>query len=172
MKRLLGILMLIAGCASAPPVQPNFKELPQAVVNVMCDRLHAEGMVSEVRVVKQTQALVSPATLTALGEFAFKPEPFHQESIQQIASAPLIPIEIPAKTCVSRFIDATDLRYSSDVMVLQFSSPFINPFTRNQTGVLARLSLGGEASTWYWVPLINRNEKWFAGTPAALSVIE
>ncbi len=174
MKRLFAALLLVS-CASAPPAPPQkaINELPSAAVDLLCGQLHAEGMSSEIRVVKETQAIVTPASLRALAEISFHSGSVKPELIQAILLTPLIPVAVPAKTCVTRFITPAEAARANDVMVVQFSSPFVNPFGRGQSsGTLARLSLGGEASTWYWIPLAYRSDQWVAGMPMSLSVIE
>lgn len=172
MKRISIALILLTACASSPPPPPHFTELPESALEVMCARFHAEGMTSELRVVKETQALATPASLQALSEVSNRSTTIPPDIVRTIVNTPLLPLEMPSKSCAARFITAADIGRASDVMILQFSSPFANPFARNQTGVLARLSLGSEVSTWYWVPLMNQNDRWLAGTPSALSVIE
>lgn len=173
MKGLFAIVLLATGCAthSAPPPRP-LTELPEAVVNAMCLQFHAEGMTSEVRVVNMTQPIVTPGALRALSEGSFKSRPLDPERIRAIALAPLIPVEVPPQTCVSRFVTPKEAERANDVMIIQFSSPFENPFSRGQHGTLVRLSLGGADSTWYWIPLAYRNDHWLVGAPASISVIE
>lgn len=173
MKRLSIFALLLAGCASQPPMpQKPITVLPQAALDILCAELHAEGMTSEVRVVKETQPIVTPAALKALAEASFNTGKVKPEDVQQVLMTPLVPIEIPSQTCVARFVTPAEAKRATDVMVVQFSSPFANPFGRGQTGTLVRLSLGGEGSTWYWIPLIYRNDRWLGGIPLTLSVME
>ena len=72
----------------------------------------------------------------------------------------------------SATIDVIDPMRDSDAMILEFSTPFPNPFSRNQMGVLARLTVGGESPTWYWIPLVQQKDRWIAGQPSTLSVTE
>ena len=69
-------------------------------------------------------------------------------------------------------IDSINSKRDADVMVLQFSAPFSNPFSRRQLGVVARVSLGDESPMWYWIPIGQRNGTWAAGSPVILSVRE
>jgi hypothetical protein len=39
----------------------------------------------------------------------------------------------------------------------------VNPFSRNAAGIFARMALGTESPTWYWLPLVARGETWMAG---------
>jgi hypothetical protein len=40
--------------------------------------------------------------------------------------------------------------------VVEFSPPFINPFTKGESGVLVRMSVGNHDAQWYWIPLGER----------------
>lgn len=174
MRRLTAFALVFAACASSAPKEPvkPLTQLPQSALDVMCARLRAEGMTSELRVVKETQQIVTAASLRALAEASFNAKQIKPEDVQAIVMTPLIPIERPEKTCISRFITSAEAARANDVMIIQFSSPFVNPYHRGQSGTLARLSLGGEASTWYWIPLIYRNEQWLAAPPVTISVME
>ena len=169
----LGMTLLLAACASKPVMPPKpVTVLPSAALDMLCARLHAEGMTSEVRIVKETQAIVTPASLSALAEASFSTASVKPDAIQAIINTPLVPIEQPAQSCFARFVTPAEAKRATDVMLVQFSSPFPNPFARGQMGSLVRLSLGGEASIWYWIPLLNRDDRWLAGPPVTLSVIE
>ena len=146
-------------------------QLPAVVVEAMCSRLHTEGLSGDVGIIDETQAIVTPASLQALAQSAFERRPPKPEAIQAILLTPLIPIAMPPKSC-GRGLTLAEAARLSDTMVVQFSSPFVNPFARGQTGALARLSLGGSNATWYWVPLAYQNDRWMAGAPNVLSVTE
>lgn len=173
LKPVLTLTLLLTACASAPPMpQKPITALPRGALDIMCTVLHAEGMASEVRVVKETQPIVTPASLQSLAEVSFFSGKVHGDAIKAILMTPLIPVEVPAQTCISRFVTPQEAARANDVMIIRFSSPFVNPFGRGQTGTLARLSLGNEAATWYWIPLVYRNDRWLAAPPLALSVLE
>ena len=55
-------------------------------------------------------------------------------------------------------------------MIVAFSSPFANPFVKGQLGVFARVSLGDESATWYWIPIGQRNGAWGAANAMMLAV--
>jgi hypothetical protein len=163
--------LLLAACASAPPpATPAFASVPSAIVESMCARLHDEGMNGDVFAVKTTRPLITPAVLQALAEAAFYRGQADDRGAREAASAPPIPLDLPAKSCVRRFVDAPDS--NADVMLLEFSRPFPNPFARGQLGLVVRLSLGGEAAIWYWLPLGHRGGGWVAGAPSMLALRE
>jgi hypothetical protein len=140
--------------------------VPLAAVDAMCSRVHSEGIDTELRAVTRSQPLITPQAIAALGSAMF----YSGRANPQITAAISVPVQTSG-SCVKRAIDAVSAR-ESDVMVVEFSSPFVNPFTHGQLGVLARLSLGGEAATWYWVPLGERGGQWGAGSPLMLSLRE
>ena len=172
--RIAVLTMFLAACASTKPAAApkSVDKLPDSAVDVICSRLRAEGMTSELRVVKETQAIVTPGALQALAEIADRPRQPKPDALQAIAMTPLIPIEPRTNTCISRYVTSAEAARANDVMILQFSSPFVNPFGRGESGTLVRISLGGESSTWYWVPLVYRSDRWLAGSPTPLAFVE
>jgi hypothetical protein len=158
-------ILFAAACASAPqPTTPPPAAVPSSVVEVMCGRMRSEGMSSDLRIVRTTQPLVTPAVIAALAEVAF----YRGKPVAPVFPNATIPVE-PA-SCSRSMIDTLNARRDADAMVLQFSSPFSNPYTRHQIGVIAHLSLGGESPSWYWIPLAERNGSWGPGLPLMLAV--
>lgn len=164
--RAIAVLVL-AGCASAPPPPPLPTTVPRGAIESMCGLLKAEGMTSEVRVIRTTQQIITEASIQALADRAFSSK---RSSSPEVASDQPLPVEIPSGSCIARAIDSFNATRDADVMLLQLSAPFHNPFAGNQPGVLARLSLANEAATWYWIPLAQRNDRWIAGPPLMLAV--
>lgn len=163
--RITLLALLASACASAPPLPTPPSTVPRAAVEMMCSRMRTEGMTAELRMIKTTQPLITPTLLNALAEATFiggKP------AVAAAAAAAGLPVE--SASCAKQLIESFDPKRDSDVMVLQFSSPFNNPFTRGQVGVVARLSLGDEAPTWFWIPMGERNGIWGAGKPTMLGV--
>ena len=160
------LLLSAFGCASAPRPTAPPPAIPSAVVEVMCGRMRSEGMSSDLRVVKTTQPLVTPAVIAALADVAF----YRGKPVSPVMPNAALPVE-PA-SCSRSMIDALNPRRDSDTMVLQFSSPFSNPYTRRQIGVIARLSLGDDSPVWYWIPMAERNGSWGPGSPLMLAVHE
>jgi hypothetical protein len=138
--------------------------VPHAAVDAMCGRMHAEGISTELRALKITQPLITSAAVEALASAMS----YNRRKEPQIAAAAAVPVETSG-SCVTHPLDAITGR-DSDVMVVAFSPPFENPFVPRQLGVFARLSLGNEAATWYWVPIAERNGAWAAAAPMMLAV--
>ena len=160
------LLLSAFGCASAPQPTVPPSAVPGAVVAVMCAQMRSEGMTAGFRVVKTTQPIVTPAVISAMADVAF----YRGKPVAPVLPNALLPVE-PAP-CARAMIEAVDPRRDADAMILQFSSPFSNPYTRRQIGVVARLSLGEDNPVWYWIPMVDRNGSWAASSPLILGVRE
>ena len=168
-------LLLFLACASkpAPPPPPALTEIPRAVLDAFCSRLHDEGVSTEttIDVVATTQPLVTPTAIDGLAEAAFWAKPYDPVMLSETAtreSAPL-PVVVPHGSCAWRAVDAGAKR-SADVMTIELSSPFRNPFARGAYGLLARVSLARESATWYWVPLGAVGGRWSVGAPMLMGM--
>jgi hypothetical protein len=171
LRRSTFVLLLLAACNTAAPAPPppQFTAVPSGVLESMCMRLHDEGIASTVDLVRTSRPLVTRQSLQALAELAFKPNVDSALVEAAVATnATALPIG-KNESCAWHPVGAASPR-SADTMTLELSAPFAAPFRRGGTGVLARLSLGGESATWYWIPLVNQNGAWVAGhaTPLAL----
>ena len=141
--------------------------VPRAAVDAMCSRMKSEGINTELRVVKTSQPLITPQAMAALASAMF----YNGRGQENMSVAPAVPVQT-AGSCVSHTIDSVTAR-DSDVMVVEFSSPFTNPFARNQLGVLARVSLGNESPSWYWIAIgQNGSGTWGASSPIMISLRE
>ena len=172
MRAVAIVLMLAASCTSAPKPVVLPASVPKGAMEAICLRLRDEGMSGSVRVVGTSQPLITRAALQALAEAAFFRGNVDPESVTSAIGAPPLPVDIPERSCAARIIEGIDPTRDADAMVLQFSRPFANPFSHQQLGLLARISLGGESATWYWIPLARQNTRWIAGSPMTLSVTE
>jgi hypothetical protein len=166
---------LLAACASAPPPPPppSLTVIPHTVLDALCTRLHDEGVSSDtaLNVVNATQPLVTPTAIHGLAEAAFWDKPYDAVALSETASrdaAPL-PVEVPHGGCAWRAIDQNAV-HSADVMTLEVSPPFRNPFGHEAYGILARVSLARQSATWYWVPLGAMNGRWAVGKPMLLAM--
>ncbi len=163
------LFVLLAGCAATappPPPMPLPDRVPRGVIDSFCGLLHGEGMLSEVRVLRTSQPIITSESLQVLANQTTRGRP---KNTAINASGTPLPVEIPPGSCINAAIDAYNPARDSDVMVLQFSAPFGNPFADGQPGVLVRFSLGLDSPTWYWIPLFGRNGQWIAGQPVLLA---
>ncbi|MGH9420737.1 MAG: hypothetical protein ACRD3J_12240, partial [Thermoanaerobaculia bacterium] len=114
-------------------------------------------------------SLISAPSMEALSNLSFyhgKLDPV-RTATDAGAGAVELPITIP-QGCSWRVIEPNTAPKYTDTMTLELSPPIANPYVRNSAGLFARLTLAGEAATWYWLPLIPRGESWVAGRLAVL----
>lgn len=170
-KRAAIFALLLLSCATAttpPPSRvPQWTAMPASVLDALCANFRDEGISTEttVNVVKTAQrSLLTPQSMQTLAESQFyhgKIDPT-RAAVLAADEAVEIPITI-TRGCAWRPIEpGTGARYH-DTMTLELSPPIANPFARNSAGIFARMALGGEAPTWYWMPLIPRGDTWTAG---------
>ena len=169
---------LLAGCASKPKVPmtpPVWARVPPAIVDALCGKLRTEGLVSDgtTGIVSTTQVLVSGASLKSVAHLYGKDVEASLPAQLINASLQPLPIDIAdARTCTWTPLDRIDPVRHVDMWVVDFSSPFVNPFTHDEAGMFARLSLGGHDSQWYWIPLGQRNGLWAIGNIFPLDMHE
>ena len=177
MKRSLpALLLLLAACASITPSKnPEWDAVPAPILSAFCSRVRGEGLSREAQMllVKKTQPLISASSIRALGEA------FYRQGDSAMIAATLnnmlkpIPLTITADgTCSWRAIDTIDARRDHEMLVVQLSTPFVNPFARSEAGLFARMSVGGQAPQWYWIPVAERNGQWAIGTVLPLDLHE
>jgi hypothetical protein len=156
MRKFLVLLALLAlSCASKPlpvPEEP-WTSVPAQALDALCEfAVHGEGIgrQSPVGVMAESQPLVTDASVRALAQAYVA-----QKVVQRLDPPAVIPVTVPSSGCKWRAIEPAGPP-APDQYLLELSAPIPNPFARNQSGVFARLSLGGQAAYWYWVPLMRR----------------
>ena len=160
MRVLAGIAALVfASCASAPPREvPRWDVVPSTVVEALCQRLHSDGLASgPLIIVRVTQPLATPENVAAL-EGAVDDGRTIRKTPPVIVNR-AIPIDIGRGSCAWHPVDVRESR-SADSMVVEISSPLINPYTPNEAGVFARASLATEHPAWYWVAMSPAEDGW------------
>lgn len=177
MKTLLPALLLLAACATAvPPAKtPDWTEVPAPILNAFCSRLRNDAISreSQISVVKTTQPIVTASSLRSLGEAYFKIGDTVMLAEALNASLKPLPLNIAkGGSCTWKPIDHLDPKRDHEVLVLELSAPFVNPFVRGESGLFARISAGGQGSQWYWIPVAERNGQWAVGGVMPLELHE
>jgi hypothetical protein len=157
---LAGIaVLLFASCATAPPREvPQWESVPAAIVEALCQRLHSDGLASgPLMIVRVTQPLATPENVAALEGVIDNGRTIRKTPPVIVNRA--IPIIVGRGSCSWQPVDVRDSR-GADSMVVEISSPLLNPYTRNEAGVFARASLGSEHPAWYWVAMAPTADGW------------
>lgn len=171
---VLGLLLgATSASAAAPPPLPPWTSIPPTVVQAVCSKLQSEGLSGRINVVTTTEPIITRESLLGLAAAAdqqSKNDPTQLAAAISAATSKLpVSVEVATETCDLHAI-ATAHDSRDDELLLQLSAPFVNPFVRRSTGILARLSLGGEAPQWYWIPLGTKNGTWLTSLPMSLAV--
>ena len=170
------LLLFSVSCASPKPpmVAPVWTTVPPIVLEALCSKLKDEGVPSatSIAVVKMTQPLASGRAVAALANLSFKKKKGSAHAADDVsATMSRMPVSIPnGGGCAYHPIDALDRERDADMMVVQVSSPFVNPYAPNEAGVIAQYSLGGQASQWYWIPFGKRGDEWGVGLAMPLAM--
>lgn len=160
---LFAILFLTA-CSTAtptppPPTTPPWDSVPPHVVESLCRRLKMDAIATSGRtaLVRVTQPLVTRENLAAVA--GSTPERGRKGPGHLVTTNRAIPIEVGDGTCEWRLADVRET-FGSDEMVVELSAPVPNPFTRREAGLFARVSLGNEHESWYWISLVPQGDQW------------
>jgi hypothetical protein len=183
---LLAAVALCLSCRSAPPVvgrEPvTWSRIPSGVLDALCaSSIRNEGIGRQtiINVVPRSQALVSAASLVSLRRVYFVKPGKGLEKTPQMAESiaaglPSIPVDLPAggRSCNWAILEHFDRTRDNEKMILQISAPFANPYSKTEWGSFARLSVGGEAAAWFWVPMKTKESIVAIGHVTALDVEE
>lgn len=138
-------------------------------------KLRAEAIGdSRLGLVSETQPLISGASISSLAQAYHFKRGYDAIEIASQANAgrPVIPVTFEGSSCRWRPVAAIDPVSHSDVMLMEISNPMVNPFARGESGVFARLSVGGRDAQWYWVPTSWREGRWRVGRVVAIELHE
>lgn len=173
-KLLALTLLLLTACATAPSdlATPAWTAVPSAAVESLCRRLKEDGVGTEgsLVLVRTTQPIASGQAMSALARASYKRADAPGASQALLAAGNSMPVEHAGSTCTWLVADRVDPQRHVDRMVVELSPPVANPYSRNEAGLFARVSLGGTHPTWYWIPLGQRAGQWLIGRTMPLSM--
>ncbi len=148
---------------------PEWDLIPASIGEALCTRLKMDAIATSgaVTIVASTQPLASPRAVAALAGVSKKKG---KPNIPASAFANrTIPIVLTTGACRWHLIDAAEMPRYADEMIVELSAPVPNPFTVNEAGMFARVSLAGENASWYWIRLVPAADGWSPGLVVPLS---
>ena len=171
-RRLVVFLLalLFVSCATQPQQKPqltapDWAAIPPGVLDAFCARLQMDAISTgaPLTLVSTTRALANPQSISALallarGRAKTNRVPMSTEELNRS-----IPILSDGPMCAWRAIPASQLDAHRDEMVVELSAPAINPFEPKTGGMFARVAVGGQGASWYWISLIPRGGRWVVG---------
>jgi hypothetical protein len=174
---LLTSALLTTACGTSRPVTtaPELTSVPSAAIEALCTKLRGEGVATDAPlvVVEKTQPLIiTGASLRSLAHT-------YGKDVESSALAQAItsvvkptPLDFQGTSCAWQTIPRLDPVAQAQMTVVQFSAPFVNPFTKGESGVLVRMSVGNHDAQWYWIPLALREGRLGVGLVMAMDMHE
>ena len=164
---VLSFLLIACGPPPPPLVAPQWDAIPPGVLDVLCSRLQMDAVASSssdvpLAIVATTRPLATQQSMSALAVTA-RGRVNNAGIPAAVADANReIPLLTSGATCSWKPIAAAELARHRDEMVVEISAPAVNPFAR-EAGMFARVALGGDAPSWYWISLYPSGERWVVG---------
>lgn len=166
-RPLVGVLVLVlllASCATpAPPVTtPEWDALPIAVVDALCARLRMDaiGTSAPLAIVSTTRPLATAESIRTLTMTARGRTTSVRASESVAMMNRVLPVTTNGAACPWRPIDASRIAQHHDEMLVELSAPALHPFSPKEAGLFARVTVGGEGASWYWVSLLPSGTGW------------
>ena len=168
MKKIV-LLVLLAACATQPPkpqlTAPDWPSVPPGILDAFCVRLQMDAIATgaPLALVSTTRPLANPQSFEALarlsrGRVKTSRVPMSAEELNRS-----LPIVSEGSSCGWSAFAASQLDAHRDEMIVELSAPAINPFEPKTGGMFARVTVGGQGASWYWITLIPRSEGWAVG---------
>ncbi|HVG23586.1 MAG TPA: hypothetical protein VND45_05485 [Thermoanaerobaculia bacterium] len=175
MRLALALIAILAtACATqqatTPALTPPAAVTP-AVLDALCGRLRIDAIASTapLAIVSVTRPLATQQSMSALALLA--PGRIKTNRVGESASEAnrALPVVVESGQCTWRAVAPAQLDRHFDELMVELSAPAINPFMPKQGGLFARVTVGGEGASWYWVSLFPRGDQWAVGGVSVLS---
>ncbi|HEY2094202.1 MAG TPA: hypothetical protein VGJ81_20230 [Thermoanaerobaculia bacterium] len=153
-------VLIAFACAATGPktTAPDLKSVPAVALEAACTKLRSEGLTGDsALVLKKTEpGLINGASLRSVAHSYNKDVDASSLAATMRAYVQSTPLDFRATSCKWQPIDKLDPVAQAQMAVVEFSPPFINPFTKGESGILVRMSVGNHDAEWYWIPLGER----------------
>ena len=164
----LGTLLFLASCASQPKPQlaaPAWDAVPPPVLDALCGRLRMDAIAtgSPLAIVSTTRPLGTQASMSALSITARGRVKGNRIAPAALEANREMPLQVEGTSCTWRSVPAAQLDRYRDEMMVELSAPFLNPFAPRSAGLFARVTVGGEGASWYWISLVPYGDQWAVG---------
>ena len=172
-RRLASLALLLAlSCATKPAtplVAPD--TVSAAVLEGLCGRLRIDAIASAtgpLAVVSETRPLATQQSMSALAMTARGRVKGNRIGQSAVEANRIVPVSVQNGQCTWRAVTPAQLDRHRDEMVVELSAPAVNPFAPKEAGVFARVTVGGEGASWYWISLHPYGDQWAVGNVSVL----
>lgn len=160
--------LIFVSCASrsTPPIEsPPWTSVPPVVLDALCARLQMDAIATgaPLALVSTTRPLATPPSLSALALTARGRARKDQAARSAAELNRSLPITHDGSTCRWRPVKPAQIEALHDEMIVELSAPSLHPYAPKTGGLFARVTLGGQGASWYWVTLVPSNGRWVVG---------
>lgn len=160
--------LILSACAAQPKPQltaPDWPVVPPGVLDSLCGRLQMDAISTgaPLALVSTTRPLATPQSLNALALMAKGRVKADRAAAAVAGLNRALPITTEGATCQWRPIKAAQAQALHDEMIVELSAPSLHPFAPKTGGLFARVTVGGQGASWYWITLFPTNGRWVAG---------
>lgn len=171
MKTALIALLLLTACATRPSTPLTAPEsVPAAVLEALCGRLRIDAIASTapLAIVTETRPLATPQSMNALSITARGRIRANRMAASAVEANRTLPVAVEGASCTWRPVAPAQLARHRDEMLVELSAPTVNPFAPREAGMFARVTVGGEGASWYWISLVPYGGRWAVGGVSVL----
>jgi hypothetical protein len=166
------LALLLASCATqqtTPLVAPD--TVSPAVLDGLCGRLRIDAIASTapLAIVTETRPLATQQSMSALAMTVRGRVKGSRIAASAMEANRTLPVDVPSGQCTWRGIAPAQLARHRDEMLVELSAPAIHPFSPKEGGLFARVTVGGEGASWYWISLRPYGDQWAVGSVTVLS---
>jgi hypothetical protein len=166
----------LLSCAAPPPakpqlVAPQWDAIPPGVLDTLCNRLRMDAIATgaPLAIVGTTRALANQQSLSALAFAARSGRTTARAGTSVTDANRAIEVVTAGSSCAWKKITPDDAARLYDEMIVELSAPALHPFSSREAGLFARVSLGGQGASWYWISLHPAGDRWAVGSVVVLS---
>ena len=171
---LLLTVLLLTSCAppTAPPLTaPQWDAVPPGVLDTLCSRLRMDAIATgaPLALVDTTRPLATQQSLAALAISSRGRARNDRFGTSVLEANRAIPVVTEGSTCAWRRITPAEAARLHDELIVELSAPALHPFAAREAGLFARVTVGGQGASWYWVALLPVADRWAVGGVSVLS---
>ena len=167
------LLLLLTACTTRPPAPPLVApdSVSAAVLEGLCGRLRIDAIASPtapLAVVSETRPLATRESMGALAMTARGRVKGNRIPASAVEANRTVPVTVRNGQCTWRAVAPAQIDGHRDEMLVELSAPAINPYAPKEAGVFARVAVGGDGASWYWISLHPYGDQWAVGNVSVL----
>lgn len=162
----IALLAMTLACATRPAAPLTAPDtVPPAVLEALCGRLRIDAIASTapLAIVSETRPLATQQSMGALAITSRGRVNGNRIAASAVEANRVLPLAVQDGQCTWRPVAPAQLHRYRDEMLVELSAPAANPFAPREAGLFARVTVGGEGASWYWISLVPYGDRWAVG---------